>query len=77
MVINNNTRPESNTEESHKNESFLKSAWHKLTHKHDKPFSTSTSTASSDPSKDGKASDKEASTSSTTTDEPKKASGSG
>ena len=52
----------SNKTEDHKNEGFIKSAWHKLTHQHDN-LEESTDNKQQESSKDD--------------DEPKKASGSG
>jgi len=53
----------SNKASDHKNEGFLKSAWHKLTHQHDNLEPDEKDTASKPDAKDD--------------DEPKKASGSG
>lgn len=50
--------------ESHKNEGFLKAAWHRLTHQHDGP-------PPEEPTRDSKAANK------AQEEEPKKASGSG
>lgn len=57
-----NSKP-SNKAADHKNEGFLKSAWHRLTHQHDNLDSEEKSSQGKPDSKDD--------------DEPKKASGSG
>jgi molecular chaperone DnaJ len=61
----------SNKDDDHKNEGFLKSAWHKLTHQHDdlEPDNNTNDTKSAD-SKNSKGT-------SSQDEEPKKASGSG
>lgn len=58
-----NSPPTANKSEDHKNEGFLKSAWHKLTHQHDNLESEKNSEGSKEEAKKD--------------DEPKKASGSG
>jgi molecular chaperone DnaJ len=59
------SEPPKSTDDSHKNEGFLKSAWHRLTHQHD----SNPEKKDAEPKQQQEASNQD--------EEPKKASGSG